>query len=77
MEPWEINEKIQAYNKRLRDHQKDIYDLATLVAVGVNNPKSYPKTFEKWYPDKQSKKVVKKDEKIVKGRLKEIGFDTH
>jgi hypothetical protein len=46
--PREINWKVQAWNARFEQNNLDIKDLATLVTIGVNNPKEFEKVLKKF-----------------------------
>lgn len=53
--PYEINIKIESYNEAHRAHDADIYELAALITIGFNQPKSFPKSLQKFRPDPRVK----------------------
>lgn len=56
--PYEINLKIENYNNVRRANDADIYELAALITIGFNQPKSFPRSLQKFRPDP----IVKKKE---------------
>jgi hypothetical protein len=68
--PIEINWKVDARNLRQRQRDHDLYDLGSLVAVGVNNLKGFPKSVEKFRP---TAKVKKKNDREMKRQAGIIG----
>jgi hypothetical protein len=55
----EVIEEIEAYNKRHENEYKEQmrlrasmdYQLAQLIGIAFNDPKKYPKTLQKAYPE--------------------------
>lgn len=74
--PREINWMIQAHNSERKERNRDIYNLAVLVANGINAPKKFP-SFEKFYPDAASKATVQSHENTIKDRLSKRGFEVN
>ncbi len=74
--PDEINWKVEAYNEEKREQAALNYKTVVLFLNGRNAPNKFP-SFERFYPDKQNKIASKKDERIVKSRLRKHGFNVH
>ncbi len=74
--PIEINWKVEAYNEDKREQAALNYKTVVLLLNGRNAPNKFP-GFERFYPDKQNKIASKKDELIVKRRLRRRGFNVH
>jgi len=49
--PYEINLKVENYNREHRANDIDIFELAALITIGFNNPKSFPSSLQKFRPD--------------------------
>jgi hypothetical protein len=49
--PHEINLKIESHNREHRANDIDIFELAALITIGFNNPKSFPSSLQKFRPD--------------------------
>jgi hypothetical protein len=70
----EVIEEINAFNKRHEENYQEQmrlranmdYQLAQLIGIAFNDPKKYPTTLQKAYPDlfnKQSKKMTWQENK--------------
>jgi hypothetical protein len=71
--PIEINWKVEAYNRKNRQRDQDLYDLGSLVVIGVNNPKQFPKSLQKFRPvqttAKNNDREMKRQAGIIGARI--------
>ena len=75
MTPQEINWKVEAWNRQNRQKDQDIFDLGYLIAVGVNDPKKFPKSVQKFRPRQDIKK--KEDKEMCRRTAMVGGYVPH